>query len=124
HPLSPTYLVEPTPGIAHARNRGLELFTEDFEAVIFLDDDEWAEPDWFHQMTRFVETHNAGIVQGPVITVLPKDAPEWVTKGGFYQRRLRENGIELPSAATNNTVLRRDAWLAAGSPRFDPAFSE
>jgi GT2 family glycosyltransferase len=123
HSVGAVYLAEPEPGIASARNRGLEHFAAGYEAIIFLDDDEWVEPTWFATMTGFLESHDAGVVQGPVLTVLPSDAPDWVRKGGFYQRRLREDGQELPSAATNNTALRHTAWKAAGSPRFDPAFS-
>lgn len=124
HPLKPIYLVEPTPGIASARNRGLELFTADYEALIFLDDDEWVEPGWFSSLVDFLEATDAGVVQGPVLTVLPEGVPSWVRQGGYYQRRLRQNGAELPSAATNNTALRHAAWASAGFPRFDPAFSD
>jgi len=124
HPLAPTYLVETTPGIASARNRGLQYFTEKYFAVIFLDDDEWVSPTWFSELTSFLEGSAADVVQGPVHTELPPDAGAWVHRGGFYQRRTRASGTILPSAATNNTAMRYDAWVAAGRPSFDTAFSE
>lgn len=124
HPLTPHYALEPAPGIASARNRGLKYFSDEYFAIIFLDDDEWVSPSWFYAMTEFLETHDADVVQGPVLTVLPEGAPRWVLQGGFYQRRLRDTGALLPSAATNNTALRHDAWARAGFPLFDPAFSE
>lgn len=123
HPVSAIYVAEPTPGIASARNRGLEYFTDEYSAIIFLDDDEWVEPSWFKTLVEFLESHNAGVVQGPVVTVLPADPPAWVQKGSFYQRRLRTSGDLLPSAATNNTAMKRSAWETAGYPRFDSAFS-
>ncbi|GAA3655618.1 glycosyltransferase family 2 protein [Microbacterium marinilacus] len=123
HPLAPAYVVETEPGIASARNRGLESFTDAHAAVIFVDDDEWVEPAWYETLTAYARESGAGVVQGPVITVLPDATPEWIPRGGFYQRRVEQTGTELPSAATNNTLLTREAWVRAGSPRFDTAFS-
>ncbi|WP_345752694.1 glycosyltransferase family 2 protein [Microbacterium rhizophilus] len=123
HPLAPVYEIEPEPGIASARNRGLTHFRTDHAGVVFVDDDEWVEPDWYATITRYARESGAGVVQGPVVTVLPEDAPAWVRRGGFYQRRLDQTGAELPSAATNNTLLTREAWERAGSPTFDPEFS-
>lgn len=123
HALQPAYDHEPEAGIAAARNRGLRHFTEDHVAVIFVDDDEWVEPDWFDAITTYAERSTAGVVQGPVITVVPEDAPVWIRRGGFYQRPVLETGAVLESAATNNTLLKMTAWRAAECPRFDPDFS-
>lgn len=123
HPLATTYVVEAEPGIASARNRGLDFFTDDFDAIVFLDDDEWVDPGWYTALREYFRDSGADVVQGPVITVLPPNAPSWVLRGGFYQRKARRTGDALLSAATNNTALRRSAWLNSGSPRFDPAFS-
>ena len=51
-------------------------------------------------------------------------APRWVTRFGFYQRKLYADKARLSTAATNNTYLRMEAWRAAGSPLFDHSFSE
>jgi GT2 family glycosyltransferase len=123
HPLRPVYLEEPEPGIAAARNRALEYFTDRHAAIIFVDDDEWVTPDWLATLTAYAAQTRADVVVGPVVSILPPDAPEWVRRGGFIQRRVLESGRRLPAAPTNNTLLRRDAWVRAGSPRFDPAFS-
>lgn len=123
HPLAITYALEPTPGIASARNRGLERFTTDHAAIIFIDDDEWVSPDWFRTLTSYAHESGSDVVSGPVLTILPGEAPSWVRGGGFYQRSLAKTGTSLLSTATNNTLLRRDAWIRAGSPSFDVAFS-
>lgn len=123
HPLRPRYVVEPDPGIASARNRALDYFTDDFEAVIFVDDDEWVDPTWYETLVGYAAREDVDVVQGPVMTVLPEDAPQWIRAGQFFQRPLQATGTALQSAATNNVLLRRQAWLRAGSPRFDRAFS-
>lgn len=123
HPLNPRYLVEREPGIASARNRGLAEFSSDYHAIVFVDDDEWVNADWFSTLTEYQLATGVDVVTGPVITVLPKNTPSWIIRGGFYQRPLTETGTALLSAATNNTLLTRASWITAGSPLFDNEFS-
>ncbi len=123
HKLEPIYLLEPSPGIAAARNRGLKRFSDDYEAVIFVDDDEWVEPDWFDMLTGYARAAVVDIVQGPIVAVLPDDAPRAIRSGGFYDRPPIPTGTRLNAAATNNTLMRRAAWAKAGYPLFDAAFS-
>lgn len=123
HSLPVKYIHQPVPGIAAARNSALELFGDEYTGIIFVDDDEWVAEDWFEALIQYAEGSVAGAVQGAVITQLPASSPEWIVRGNFYQRRLRSTGQVLESAATNNTLLVRDAWVGSGSPRFDEAFS-
>ena len=124
HPAVTFYAIQSDAGIAQARNAGLEYFTADYSGIIFVDDDEWVEADWFDSLIAFRESSGADVVQGPVITCLPESCPEWIRRGGFFQRERVPSGTTLLSAANNNTVLGREAWVRAGEPRFDPSFSE
>lgn len=117
------YVRELRPGIAQARNAGLELFTAQYESITFVDDDEWVTPGWFSALIGYSKSSGVGVVTGPVITVLPPHAPAWIRRGGFLQRPVVASGTRLLSAATNNTMLRRTAWVSAGMPQFDPTFS-
>lgn len=123
HPLRPVYVVEPEPGIAEARNRALAHFDNDYRAIIFVDDDEWVSEGWLGTLTAYAARTRADVVVGPVVSVLPEDAPEWIGRGGFIQRPKLQSGHQLATAPTNNTLLLRDAWVRAGSPRFDRSFS-
>lgn len=123
HALRPRYEIEPVPGIASARNRALDSFTEEFAAIVFIDDDEWVDLSWFDSLVDYASRTGADVVQGPVITVLPDEAPRWIRDGRFFQRHIMATGTPLSSAATNNVLLTRRAWVSAGSPRFDQAFS-
>jgi succinoglycan biosynthesis protein ExoM len=123
HSLAPTYVAEPEPGIASARNRALAHFSDEYFGIIFVDDDEWVDERWFAALVDFTVTSGVGVAQGAVLTVLPDNAPAWIRRGSFYQRDLRSSGTPLSSAATNNTLLTREAWIRAGQPTFDPAFS-
>lgn len=123
HELATQYICQPVPGIAAARNAALQLFSNQYAGIIFIDDDEWVAWDWFEKLTAYAEKSAAGAVQGAVFTVLTVGAPKWIVQGNFYQRRVRSTGETLESAATNNTLLHRSAWVRAGSPKFDEAFS-
>ena len=51
HAVEPTYVVERKAGIAEARNRALQHFTDRYRAIIFVDDDEWVSPGWLSTLT-------------------------------------------------------------------------
>ncbi|WP_238421081.1 glycosyltransferase family 2 protein [Gordonia sp. 'Campus'] len=124
HPAATYYTIQPEAGIAQARNAGLEFFTTEYDGIIFVDDDEWVDEGWLYALTSYLVTSGADVVQGPVMTVLPEDCPEWIRRGGFFQRERVASGFRLLSAATNNTIMTRNAWVRAGEPRFDTSFSE
>lgn len=122
HPLAPIYVVEPEPGISAARNRALQHFSDQYRAIIFVDDDEWVAPDWLTTLTTYAAQTQAAVVPGPTKSVFLEPAPEWVQRGGFFAGRFPAHGDLLPTAPAGNTLLTRDAWVRAGSPRFDPSF--
>lgn len=122
-PIVSTFVVEPVPGIAEARNAALAVFDERFDVIIFIDDDETADSGWLAAMLGFLHDSGADVALGAVQTVLDERTPRWIARGGFLQRGIPATGTECPSAATNNVALRRTRWLDAGAPRFDPAFS-
>jgi succinoglycan biosynthesis protein ExoM len=123
HPLGPTYVIEPEPGISAARNRSLAHFGDQYRGIIFVDDDEWVPPAWLAALTSYAAQTQADVVVGPVTSVFLEPAPEWVERGGFFKPRYPGTGAQLRHAPTNNTLLVRDAWVRAGSPQFDPSFS-
>lgn len=119
-----TYVVEADPGIAAARNRGLDLSTEEDEALIFVDDDERVHEEWLRELVGAWQKSGVEVVTGPVVSVFPPGTPRWITAGGFIQRRRHDSGTRLQVAATNNTLLSLRFWRDTGSERFDAAYSE
>ena len=122
-PVVTEYVIEAEPGIAQARNRALDVFDDRYDVIIFVDDDEWADPDWLGCLLGYMDASGSDIVLGAVYTQLPPDAPGWIHNGGYLQRGVPPTGTDCPSAATNNTAVRRTAWLGVGSPRFDTSYS-
>lgn len=117
------YSVQPVPGIAAARNRGLEFVQDVHRHIIFIDDDEYAARGWLDALIHMAKLTGAAVVTGPVISVFPNDAPQWVTKGKFHQRPRDLDGRLIHGAATNNTLVNVSAWFRLGKPKFDGTFS-
>src|SRR4051794_3771547 len=53
-PTTATYVVEPQPGIAAARNRALDE-AEGYDAIIFVDDDEWVDESWLAELLAYAD---------------------------------------------------------------------
>lgn len=117
------YVTEPRPGIAAARNRGLDELRDE-QYIAFVDDDEWVCDGWLDIMRGTLERLGAAVVVGPVIPEYPADAPDWATRGEYFARRRHPTGTALRDAPTNNTLVRRDVFDTLEPPRFDEAFSD
>lgn len=80
HEPSIRYLVEPTPGLSHARNVGTAHARAGL--VAFIDDDAIAAPDWAAQMLRAFEAFGgaAGVVGGRVLPRWVSSRPPWLAE--------------------------------------------
>lgn len=102
------YVIEPQRGIASARNRAVEE-SRDHDIVVFVDDDEWVEPDWLDELLGTMQRTGADVVTGPVNPVFEPGAPDWLTRGGFFTRPVHSDGERLQSATTSSVAIRTSA---------------
>lgn len=98
------YLAEPRPGIAAARNRGLDA-AKGADAVVFLDDDEEPAPGWLAALVDAWTAWGCSGVSGPVHSEFEGPVDAWVDASPMFQRPRRASGTEVPGAATNNLLL-------------------
>lgn len=107
HPLL-TYRVEPTPGIAAARQRCLDEST-DSRLLVFIDDDEEPSPTWLAALVDTWRTHGrpAGVA-GSIRARFSVPPPAFVTAGGFFDRAQYPTGTALHAAPTSNLLLDLD----------------
>ncbi|WP_136193568.1 MULTISPECIES: glycosyltransferase [Actinomyces] len=114
-----SYVHEPRPGIAAARNRALAACEED--AVVFIDDDERPRPGWLPALvSQWEQTGAAGVV-GPVVPEFSSPPDPWITAGGWFNHGRRPSGTPMPAAATNNLLLDT-AFLRRNGLSFDLDF--
>lgn len=121
------YLSEPVPGVANARNAGVNASKGRW--VAFLDDDEEAVPDWIAQHVENLRRTGADASFGPVqpcaeAQQVDADA-SFIT---FFERQMNlPSGSDITSKVaylgTNNSVFGRAACLAATDP-FDISLNE
>lgn len=100
-----TYVTEARRSISHARNKSLEPARGDF--IAFIDDDEFPSPGWLLTLFRTCLDRNVSGVLGPVRTFYDEHTPDWVRRGGFYDRPEHETGFVMQwnECRTGNVLL-------------------
>lgn len=116
------YVAETRPGISHARNTGVAASAGRY--VVFLDDDEEAEPGWLAALVDTANHCDADVVFGAVWPTFPPGCHP----GEPYPRNQFTRDLGLPSgtrigwlAGIGNSLLRRSTCLE-GDAIFDPRF--
>jgi len=100
------YDVEPEQNIALARNRAVQNASGNY--VTFIDDDEFPRKDWLLNLYNGLQKYKADGVLGPVLPHYEGNPPQWVTRGGFYDRPSHETGtvLDWENTRTGNVLLR------------------
>ena len=113
------YVSEPRRGIPFARNAAVYSARRlGAELLAFIDDDEVPEPAWLDQLLLVMHETGAGVVTGPVLPAFEEEVPEWIQRGGFFDRERHGTGSVQDRAVTGN-VLLRTALLAEMPAPFD-----
>lgn len=101
------YHAEPQRGVASARNRALNLLTEQMDYIAFIDDDEIASRSWLTSLVETAERFGASIVQGPVEPMIEGAGSDWFRKGRFTALGPFREGDELRFGFSGNVLLSR-----------------
>ena len=116
------YVPETRPGISHARNAGVAASTSRY--IVFLDDDEEAEPGW---LAALLDTADRCAADAVVGVVKPR-FPPGCRPGEPYPSSQFTRDLGLPSGAPiswlagiGNTLLKRSTCINSTEP-FDPRF--
>ncbi len=115
------YYTEATSNIALARNKAVQSATGEYLA--FIDDDEVPQKDWLLTLLKACQQFKADGVLGPVHPHFEQSPPEWLTKGGFYNRPTHKTGFVMTwdEARTGNVLIRKQI-LEGENPVFKPEF--
>ena len=107
---------EEKPGISVARNTA--LWDAHGQYVLFLDDDETAEPDWLAAYQRFLSvppSEKIAVVGGAVLNEYEIPLPKWANTSGTFNHGNSPKCLpHRGSLYGGNAAYRRDAALAAG----------
>jgi len=121
-PVPVAYCMEPQQNIALARNKALERVDGDF--IVFIDDDEFPADDWLHNLLKTCLAYGADGVLGPVKPSFECEPPQWVRKGGFFERPTYPTGSKMrwQETRTGNVLFRRNILDGLDLP-FRPEFA-
>lgn len=115
---------EPLPGIAAARNAAVtEFLRSHHDALVFIDDDETADPGWLGAHRAVVTVRSAHATFGPVIPRYAADVPRWVRRLDFFARSDAATGSDVRWPATNNVRIGRSLFDLGEELRFSEAYS-
>lgn len=119
-PFPVRYEVQPQKNISITRNRTVALASGRWLA--FVDDDERAPEHWLELLHAAALDWSVDGVLGPVVPVLPAEAPRWISRGRFYDWPRHRSGTLVPRNQLRfGNVLLRASLLHGGEP-FDPAY--
>jgi glycosyltransferase involved in cell wall biosynthesis len=127
HRLALSYLVEPVRGLARVRNRAVACARTRF--IAFIDDDEWAPPEWLANLHRVANDFCADVVIGGVEQVFDDKVPDYIKACGLFDNPPRCDGAPVPwyLTRTSNALIRRESLpdlFAPFSTHFDLAGGE
>lgn len=100
-----SYILEAKIGIPIARNRVLDGLPDNAEALAWVDDDELPYENWLESLILTQAGTSAAIVMGAIEAILPENTPDWVKRGGFFNRRRFIDRATLTEGATNNCLV-------------------
>lgn len=106
-PFELAYVHAPSRNISIARNACLDAATADF--VVFIDDDESVEPNWFSALLNKQRETGAEVVLGPALALYPEDAPDWLREGDYHSSTATYVDGEIRTAYTCNVLIERTA---------------
>jgi len=115
-PLTVTFVHEPSPGVANARNSAVAACFADF--IAFLDDDEEAPADWLKALLATQAAFDADVVFGPVTARL--GTPTASKFGPYFNAFFSRHGAGYDERLTcyygcGNSLIRRTR-LPASEP--------
>jgi succinoglycan biosynthesis protein ExoM len=115
------YDIQPQKNISLTRNRTVEL--SQHEWLAFVDDDERAPEFWLERLAASARETSADGVLGPVVPVVPEDAPSWIRRGNFYDfPRMQTGSVVPPNRLRFGNLLLRTSCVKAMDVMFDPAY--
>jgi len=108
-PFAVRYVHEPEPGVANARNAGVEAAAGAW--IAFVDDDEEASPGWLAALIETQQRFGADVVFGPVRARLPRgELPHRRYLDWFFSRRgPGEPALIDEYHGCGNSLIRRAA---------------
>jgi glycosyltransferase involved in cell wall biosynthesis len=121
-PFAVSYVHEPTRGISSGRNASIDAARAwGADALCFIDDDEWPEPDWLVELLATARRTGADVVTGPVFPAFDEPPPSWIAEGGYFERPRHDHDGLIDYATTSSVLIDMHCFDGRSEP-FDVEF--
>ena len=108
------YVHQPVKNISISRNQCVAHAEGKY--LLFIDDDEYAEPDWLATMVRSIEALGADAVFGRVSPYFHPDAPEWLQDNFLYYKHCGPTGSVMRMPHTANSIVKLSVLRSMDGP--------
>lgn len=125
YPFKVLAMSQTSTGISAVRNAvALKALSLEPDMLVFLDDDEWPEPQWLAELLRIQALHNADLVGGPTRPVFPEHAPTSLHDNPYYGADLNlPDGSACQLQAGGNFLIKADVLQQYAPHFFHEAFA-
>lgn len=120
-PFEVFYTIQPEKNIAISRNKCVEHAEGDL--MLFIDDDEIADPDWLSTMVQAMQTHQADAIFGRVEPYFHPDAPDWLKDSFLFKKECGPTGTPAWGTHTANSIAKLSSLRELEGP-FDLAYGK
>ncbi|MFN4009578.1 MAG: glycosyltransferase [Pannonibacter sp.] len=112
-------------GISQVRNALVEsAFVQgSADVLVFMDDDQWAEPGWLQALISMQAATDADVVGSAVLPEFEGPVPTWAQDCQVFCRRSDSHGRVGVVYGTGGTLLSRNVMKTMSIPFFNVAFS-
>lgn len=119
-------VIEPRQGNCHAINAAFETARAAFPhaaALLMIDDDEIASPDWLESMVQVAETTSADIVGGPVLPQFGDPRKDYLGRHPAFRPAYDDTGPVPVIYGSGNCLIGRQVFETLAHPSFDLRFN-
>ncbi len=121
-PLKLSYAHVAEAGLSSVRNFALTSARNGFDFLAMIDDDEVPCREWLVELLRVQAATGADAVVGPVLQLLPAQAPPWLRRGHFFTLPIYPDGAFIIDGYSGNCLIRVGSIVSLRLA-FDPAFN-
>jgi glycosyltransferase involved in cell wall biosynthesis len=104
------YFSFPIKGLANVRNELLRkslILNPDF--IVFIDDDEYASPEWLNNLVETIIVNKGDLAVGPVKSVVDSNVSKYLSC--WFHRRDYPDNAKLNFTYTGNLIIRTESLL-------------
>lgn len=98
------YEMETAPGVTHVRNHALKV-AKGFDLLAFIDDDEFAAPEWLAALIARHDETKAAAVFGPVWPIYPESTPQWMRDWNAHAIAITETRDRIDPGGSGNSLI-------------------